>query len=77
MAVKSLVLLGVVLASLLLLSEDVADARELTDAKESEEKNVKPTRGPGLTKDEKWGGGNKHDGGYGNGGGSKVRKVEK
>ena len=33
MAVKSLVLLGVVLASLLLLSEDVADARELTDAK--------------------------------------------
>ncbi|XBI37204.1 hypothetical protein VPH35_122581 [Triticum aestivum] len=65
MAVKSLVLLGVVIASLLLLSQNVAHARELLDAKESKEKNVKPAGGPGL-KDEKWGGGSKHYGGYGN-----------
>ncbi|KAF7095044.1 hypothetical protein CFC21_097287 [Triticum aestivum] len=64
MAVKSLVLLGVVIASLLLLSQNVAHARELLDAKESKEKNVKPAGGPGL-KDEKWGGGSKHYGGYG------------
>nr|ACG26815.1 glycine-rich cell wall structural protein precursor [Zea mays] len=65
MGVKFLVLLGVVLASLVF--QDVAFARELTEANnEDEGKNMKQG---GMTelKDEKWGGG--YNGGYGYGGG--------
>ncbi|XP_047043905.1 glycine-rich cell wall structural protein-like [Lolium rigidum] len=62
-------LLGVVLVSLMLISEDMADARDYDT--QSEDKNLKPAGGPGL-KDEKWGGGYQHgygnyDGGYGGG----------
>ncbi|KAG2605775.1 hypothetical protein PVAP13_4NG219000 [Panicum virgatum] len=65
MANKFVVLLGVVLA-FLLVCQDLACARGLTETNESEGKDVKPAGGvPGL-KDEKWGGG--YNGGYGNGG---------
>ncbi|TVU01102.1 hypothetical protein EJB05_53460 [Eragrostis curvula] len=67
MAIKSVLLLGIVLGSVLLISQDVVYARELTETNESEGKNVKPAGGPAL-KDEKWFGGYKNGGGYGNGG---------
>ncbi|TVU01100.1 hypothetical protein EJB05_53458 [Eragrostis curvula] len=54
MAVKSIILFGVVLASVLLIFLDVAYARELSDANGSVGRNVEPaTRSPGLN-DEKW-----------------------
>ncbi|TVU11446.1 hypothetical protein EJB05_45032 [Eragrostis curvula] len=54
MAVKSVVLLWVVLASVLLICLDVAYARELSEANGSVGRNVEPAaRSPGLN-DEKW-----------------------
>ncbi|KAF0918642.1 hypothetical protein E2562_025576 [Oryza meyeriana var. granulata] len=68
MALKNFLLLGIFLAALLIFFQDVAHARELTEANESEGKNIKPTGGPRVN-DQKWGGGYYHDGGYGYGGG--------
>ncbi|KAB8102275.1 hypothetical protein EE612_033689 [Oryza sativa] len=67
MALKNLLLL-VFLTALLFFFLDVAHARELSEASESEGKNVKPSGMPGV-EDQKWGGGYHHGGGYGYGGG--------
>ncbi|TVU11450.1 hypothetical protein EJB05_45036 [Eragrostis curvula] len=53
MAIKSVLLLGVIMAFVLLICQNVAYARVLTEANGFQEKNVEPTRGPGL-EGEKW-----------------------
>uniref|UniRef100_A0A0E0PX12 Glycine-rich protein n=1 Tax=Oryza rufipogon TaxID=4529 RepID=A0A0E0PX12_ORYRU len=73
MALKNLLLL-VFLTALLFFFLDVAHARELSEASESEGKNVKPSGMPGV-EDQKWGGGYHHGGGYGYGGGEVVTVV--
>uniref|UniRef100_A0A0E0LB04 Glycine rich protein n=1 Tax=Oryza punctata TaxID=4537 RepID=A0A0E0LB04_ORYPU len=72
MASKSLLLLGVVIASLLLVSQEVAAARELTEANEDKGNNMKPevAHGPEDAKLAHHADGYGQGGSYGNGYGS-------
>ncbi|EEC80492.1 hypothetical protein OsI_22736 [Oryza sativa Indica Group] len=72
MASKSLFLLGVVLASLLLVAQDVSAARELAEANEAKGKNMKQevAYGPQDEKLAHHADGYGHGGGYGGGYGS-------